>query len=86
MAKQIILNVFLDSPPMARNQEVHPQPHQQNGKEKVQPSGVMHSRTISSSSFASLKSVQSFYSVKSGDDSDFYSVCSETSTKEKGKY
>lgn len=70
---------------MQRNHdEVQPQPHQ-TVTEKSQPSGVMHSRTISSSSFASLKSVQSFYSAKSGDDSDFYSVCSETSTKEKRK-
>lgn len=88
LQNKLILNVFLDSPSMPRNQEVQPQPqaHHQIEKEKVQSTGVMHSRTISSSSFASLKSVQSFYSVKSGDDSDFYSVCSDTSTKEIGKY
>ncbi|CAG9765978.1 unnamed protein product [Ceutorhynchus assimilis] len=43
---------------------------------------VQRVRSTSGSSFSSLRSAQSFYSVKSGADGDFYSICSDSSFKE----
>ncbi|XP_066257375.1 uncharacterized protein [Euwallacea similis] len=65
-----------------KSQQIPAEPIHEKNLENNVPSKILHSRTISTSSLVSLKSVQSFYSVKS-DNSDFYSVTSDTSVKER---